>query len=280
MLTLLAPPVADAVDFLFTDETQTGGFFSMTAARSAEQILRALRLGSRTAVLRELDRDPLIFHVAQSLCVTLQFESILRSTLRLLVDSAASEYGFLLDFFHPPPPPTASSTAAAAAAPSMDGRTATPPLPSSSSSSSLAPSPFGSRSATPSNDTGLSSAAAAAQNQQQQQQQQHAAIAAAAQGLFALTFGLSLNAVLQRLEDHLFACNDAIGVLLMIRLVQQHQQVPHASARYSFLMIFLDIYACHKFMVVIFFVLGLTTPSVSSSLFFALSARRSPHHSS
>lgn len=232
MLTLLAPPVADAVDFLFTDETQTGGFFSMTAARSAEQILRALRLGSRTAVLRELDRDPLIFHVAQSLCVTLQFESILRSTLRLLIDSAASEYGFLLDFFHPPPPAASLAAVAAAAAPSLDGRTATPPLPSSSSSSSLAPSPFGSRSATPSNDTGLPAAAAASsQHQQQQHHQQHAATAAAAQGLFALTFGLSLNAVLQRLEDHLFACNDAIGVLLMIRLVQQHQQVPHVSTR-------------------------------------------------
>ena len=226
MLTLLAPPVADAVDFLFTDETQTGGFFSMTAARSAEQILRALRLGSRTAVLRELDRDPLIFHVAQSLCVTLQFESILRSTLRLLVDSAASEYGFLLDFFHPPPP-TAAAAAATAAALSLDGRAPTPPLPSSSSSSnSLAPSPFGSRSATPSNDAGVP-VASQQQQQHQLQHQQHAAIASAAQGLFALTFGLSLNAVLQRLEDHLFACNDAIGVLLMIRLVQQHQQVPN-----------------------------------------------------
>jgi hypothetical protein len=170
MVSLLASPIADSLDMLGTNELQTGGLFSY--AKSSEQILRALRVGSRTAVLKEIEQDPLIFHVAQSLSVTLQFEFILRSAIRLLIDTATTEFEFLSEFFHPKVRSSSPETS-----------------PTNHQLSSVAP-PVD-----------------------------------IVQGLFALTFGLSLNSVLRRLEDHLFNCCDVIGVLLMIRVVQQHQQL-------------------------------------------------------
>eukprot|EP00742_Colponemidia_sp_Colp-10_P005738 GILJ01006133.1.p1 GENE.GILJ01006133.1~~GILJ01006133.1.p1 ORF type:complete len:595 (+),score=118.62 GILJ01006133.1:511-2295(+) len=56
-------------------------------------------LNNRDQVLQEIDQDPIIYHVAVQKGLKFPYECILRSSHKLLMDTATSEYLFCLDFF-------------------------------------------------------------------------------------------------------------------------------------------------------------------------------------
>jgi hypothetical protein len=80
-------------DLMCTDHTQTGGFFS--TRRTDEALIRFFCLNQRETVLE----DYIIYHAAQIKGLRFPYERIFRSAHRLLMETATAEYDFLCDFF-------------------------------------------------------------------------------------------------------------------------------------------------------------------------------------
>lgn len=75
------------------------GFWS--SARTESDILKSFQLGDRGNILGEIDKNPIIYHVAKVNNFHVTFEGFFRSCLKLLCDTISSESVFFKSFFFP-----------------------------------------------------------------------------------------------------------------------------------------------------------------------------------
>ncbi len=161
------------------------------------------------------DGDLLVPHLASSSGSKLPFERLFKASTALLMDTATSEYDFIVEFFgermrremdragmHEEAIAAEKEAAAAAAASAASGKASpAPATPSSSSSSSS------------------SSSRVALEERGRSQLLSGSRVD---KDLFKLVFSKSVSLFLEFLDTHLHSCHDALGVLLLIRVVCQH----------------------------------------------------------
>lgn len=63
-------------------------------------------MGDRDKLLDQIEREPILVHVAVAENQRIPFEAILRSVLKHLVDAATNEFLFIVDFFRTNPKET------------------------------------------------------------------------------------------------------------------------------------------------------------------------------
>jgi len=198
-------------DLLGVEESQ-GGLFS--AKRSSSQITKMFSLGQRDSVLTDVEKDPVVTHVAEKSGQKFPYERCFRSILTLLMETASAEHDFLVSFFGQRRPdkmlaPSDGEKQQAEIKQKSAADTTPPPSssdPSSSSSSSVpAPLPVASS----------SSAVATAQAKKSMLS------TSIDRAMFTQIFAKTFSVILEQLEDFLFSTHDAIGLLLMIRILAQ-----------------------------------------------------------
>ncbi|GAB9463606.1 Vacuolar protein sorting-associated protein [Globisporangium polare] len=152
--------VATRTDLIAIEEQSLKGIFSSRVNLTKRN--DTFSMGDREKILEAPAASPLILHVAQQENHKLPYEAIFRNVQQHLMNSATSEYLFLIDFFKP----------------------------------SFGDNPMRSR------------------------------------DLFLRVFAKTLSSCLENLENYLFTCYDAVGLLLMIRityaqrLVMEKRRIP------------------------------------------------------
>lgn len=146
--------VATRTDVIVVDEQSLKGMFSSRVNLSKRN--DTFSLTEREKILETASAPPLILHVAQQEGLKLPYESIFRNVQQHLMDSATSEYLFLIDFFKPT--------------------------------------------------------------------NQHENVLRS-RDLFMRVFAKTLSLCLENIENYLFTCYDAIGLLIMIRLTYAQRMV-------------------------------------------------------
>ncbi|TDH67602.1 hypothetical protein CCR75_000086 [Bremia lactucae] len=146
--------VASNADFIVVDEQTLKGIFSYRVNLSKRK--DTFSVTERENILEFASAPPLILHVAQQERSKLPYEAIYRNVQQHLMDSATSEYLFLINFFKP-------------------------------------------------------------HNQQE--------TSFRSRDLFMRVFAKTLSLCLENLENYLFTCYDAIGLLLMIRITYAQRLV-------------------------------------------------------
>ncbi|RLN47396.1 hypothetical protein BBJ29_001954 [Phytophthora kernoviae] len=160
--------VASRTDVIVVDEQSLKGIFSSRVNLSKRN--DTFSVAEREKILETASAPPLILHVAQQEGLKLPYESIFRNMQQHLMDSATSEYLFLIEFFKP---------------------------------SNQNENVFRSR------------------------------------DLFLRVFAKTLSLCLENMENYLFTCYDAIGLLLMIRLtyaqrlVMEKRRIPCLDAYFD-----------------------------------------------
>lgn len=145
--------VATRTDLIAIEEQSLKGIFSSRVNLTKRN--DTFSMGDREKILEAPAAPPLILHVAQQENHKLPYEAIFRNVQQHLMNSATSEYLFLIDFFKP----------------------------------SFGDNPMRSR------------------------------------DLFLRVFAKTLSSCLENLENYLFTCYDAVGLLLMIRLTYAQRLV-------------------------------------------------------
>ncbi|RLN71967.1 hypothetical protein BBJ28_00014276 [Nothophytophthora sp. Chile5] len=146
--------VASRTDLIVVDEQSLKGIFSSRVNLSKRN--DTFSVADREKILETASAPPVILHVAQQESQKLPYEAIFRSLQQHLMDSATSEYLFLIEFFKP-------------------------------------------------------------SNQQEN--------VFRSRDLFLRVFAKTLSLCLENMENYLFTCYDAIGLLLMIRLTYAQRLV-------------------------------------------------------
>ncbi|CAI5702745.1 unnamed protein product [Peronospora effusa] len=160
--------VATRTDVIVVDEQSLKGIFSSRVNLSKRN--DTFSITEREKILETASAPPLILHVAQQEELKLPYEAVFRNMQQHLMDSATSEYLFLIDFCKP---------------------------------SSQQENVFRSR------------------------------------DLFLRVFAKALSLCLENMENYLFTCYDAIGLLLMIRLtyaqrlVMEKRRIPCLDAYFD-----------------------------------------------
>ncbi|KAG7400817.1 Histone acetyltransferase kat2b [Phytophthora boehmeriae] len=160
--------VASRTDVIVVDEQSLKGIFSSRVNLSKRN--DTFSVAEREKILETASAPPLILHVAQQEGLKLPYEAVFRNMQQHLMDSATSEYLFLIEFFKP---------------------------------SNQNENVFRSR------------------------------------DLFLRVFAKTLSLCLENMENYLFTCYDAIGLLLMIRLtyaqrlVMEKRRIPCLDAYFD-----------------------------------------------
>eukprot|EP00808_Paulinella_micropora_P010447 g5898.t1 len=131
------------------------------------------------------EKDYIIYHVASKHQDKYCFEKLFGSSQRLLMETATSEYDFITEFF--------ASHGNARASDRSAGATPT---------SDASPSPSARRERRPSTQR-----------------------SSAAQSMFVSIFAKTFSLFLENMEDHLFSCQDPVQLLLLIRIICQHNNL-------------------------------------------------------
>ena len=99
--TLLQPSTVDKTDLLGSEEGWKGGAVGglFASKKSAAEITRGFMLNGRDAVLADSADDLIIPHIAEREGKRYAFERLYKSSQQLLMDTATSEYDFIVDFF-------------------------------------------------------------------------------------------------------------------------------------------------------------------------------------
>ena len=97
LMRLQAPTVASRGDVLAADEKKSGGLFSLR--KSKMHLMRVFMLGNRHAILSNINKPPIICHHAAKRNHKYPYQEIFRTTHRMLMDTATTEAGFLIEFF-------------------------------------------------------------------------------------------------------------------------------------------------------------------------------------
>eukprot|EP01083_Nonionella_stella_P077024 210128_1 len=87
----------DKNDVLAATESVSAGLFA--AKKSLNHLTDVFHIRNRHIVLKEIEKDPIVYHVAAKSSQLFPYGSIFRSTTRLLMDTATSEFAFLVQFF-------------------------------------------------------------------------------------------------------------------------------------------------------------------------------------
>lgn len=160
--------VAARTDVIVVDEQSLKGIFSYRVNLSKRN--DTFSVTEREKILETASAPPLILHVAQQEGLKLSYEAVFRNVQQHLMDSATSEYLFLIEFFKPT-------------------------------------------------------------NQQEN--------VFRSRDLFMRVFAKTLSLCLENMENYLFTCYDAIGLLLMIRLtyaqrlVMEKRRIPCLDAYFD-----------------------------------------------
>ncbi|KAE9049052.1 Vacuolar protein sorting-associated protein 52 A [Phytophthora rubi] len=160
--------VAARTDVIVVDEQSLKGIFSSRVNLSKRN--DTFSVTEREKILETASAPPLILHVAQQEGLKLPYEAVFRNMQQHLMDSATSEYLFLIEFFKP-------------------------------------------------------------SNQQEN--------VFRSRDLFLRVFAKTLSLCLENMENYLFTCYDAIGLLLMIRLtyaqrlVMEKRRIPCLDAYFD-----------------------------------------------
>ncbi|KAJ3216643.1 Vacuolar protein sorting-associated protein 52 [Dinochytrium kinnereticum] len=92
--------IADKLDLIGAEESSKRGLFtSKTALKDRTNVFT---LGDRIQVLQTSDPGIILAHIAEEQHLKFPYEVIFKSTNRLLMDNASSEYIFTTEFFFPP----------------------------------------------------------------------------------------------------------------------------------------------------------------------------------
>ncbi|KAI8854929.1 Sac2 family-domain-containing protein [Chytridium lagenaria] len=92
--------IADKMDLMGAEEsTKRGLFTSKTALKDRTNVFT---LGDRIQVLQTADPGIILAHIAEDQHLKFPYEVIFKSTNRLLMDNASSEFIFTTEFFFPP----------------------------------------------------------------------------------------------------------------------------------------------------------------------------------
>jgi hypothetical protein len=188
-------------DVLGVDAKSTGGFFS--TKRTNEQVCKFFELGRRAQVLTDVAKEFIIFHVADHANQKFLYERIFRSAHRLLLDTSISEFDFLVEFL---------DADAAISSPSPPSSSAHPLQPSSSLSATGETGNGDSDASTPTGD---------GQGEVKSDPRRQAAVAQAGRlikAILAPTFAIFEES----LDKHISSCYDCTGLLLLTRIVYQH----------------------------------------------------------
>jgi hypothetical protein len=208
-------------DVLGVEETKSQ--FMFVSGKAAAQLSRLFELNQRDSLLSD-GQDYIIYHVAAQAGAKFPFERIFRSAQNLLIDTATSEYDFLAAFFGYYSPSRSSATTSTTAAPSTrEPRTPTQmPHPPPTHQSPTTPASLSSpASPTPSN------APPAEEEPKEWTPAELAETSKAAErvkAMFAAIFKRTLDLFLEHLQENLAESHDAIGILLMIRVVCQNNR--------------------------------------------------------
>ncbi|KAI9913745.1 hypothetical protein PsorP6_005117 [Peronosclerospora sorghi] len=160
--------IATRTDMIVLDEQSLKGMFSSRVNLSKRN--DTFSIADREKILETASAPPLILHVAQQEGLKLPYEAVFRNVQQHLMDSATSEYMFLIKFFK-------------------------------------------------------------LNNQQEN--------VLRSRDLFMRVFAKTLSLCLENMENYLFTCYDAIGLLLMIRLtytqrlVMEKRRIPSLDAYFD-----------------------------------------------
>ena len=101
LISLLAPSTIDKTDLLGSEEGWKGGAVGglFASKKSANEITRGFMLGGRDSVLTDSVDDLIIPHIAEREGKRYTFERLYKSSQQLLMDTATSEYDFIVEFF-------------------------------------------------------------------------------------------------------------------------------------------------------------------------------------
>lgn len=153
--------VANKNDLIAVEEGAVRGLFSSKVDLSKRG--DAFSLADRDKILGEVEREPILVHIAQAEKARFPYEVCMRSVFKHLLEAATCEFLFCQDFFEVKPRGSARGTPAGAVG--KAGET------------------------------------------------------------FNAVFARTLSLCLENLENHLFNCYDAVGLLLMIRLTTSFRQI-------------------------------------------------------
>ena len=98
---LLQPSTIDKADLLGSEEGWKGGAVGglFASKKSANEITRGFMLSGRDSVLSDSVDDLIIPHIAERDGKRYTFERLYKSSQQLLMDTATSEYDFIVEFF-------------------------------------------------------------------------------------------------------------------------------------------------------------------------------------
>ena len=101
LTSLLSPSNIDRTDLLGSEEGWKGGAVGglFASKKSATEITRGFMLSGRESVLNDSVDDLIIPHIAEREGRRYTFERLYKSSQQLLMDTATSEYDFIVDFF-------------------------------------------------------------------------------------------------------------------------------------------------------------------------------------
>ena len=95
LLALVSPSEVSSEDLI---GSCTESFFRFGSSAEAHS-LKVFQLAGREALISNFDADPALYHVYKSNSISLTFEELFRSALRLLCDTIVSEHSFFSKFF-------------------------------------------------------------------------------------------------------------------------------------------------------------------------------------